>query len=89
VTIRIGIDLWNHFADSGLAFLEMACAIIRACIIPSESQPEDYRFTIRDLRSIISLDVIPADYNLSVLQRSQWEWLFFFARHFCDSLESK
>lgn len=88
VTIRIGIELWNHFAESGLAFLEMACAIIRACVTPSDTGPEDYLFTIRDLKSIISLDPVPASYNVSVLQRSQWEWLFFFARHFCDSIEN-
>ena len=86
VTVRIGIELWNHFAESGLAFLEMACAIIRACVSPIDNHDSNYDFTIKDLGSIIDLDVVPADYNVSVLQRSQWEWLFFFARHFCDSL---
>ena len=67
----------------------MACAIIGACVAPSETEPEDYPFTIRDLKAIISLDPVPTDYHVSVLQRSQWEWLFFFARHFCDSLEDR
>jgi len=77
VTIRIGEELWNHFADNGQAFLEMACAVIRACVTPSDTQPEDYQFTIKDLKDIISLDVVPTDYNISLLQRSQWEWFFF------------
>jgi hypothetical protein len=34
----------------------------------------------------VSLAVVPKDYNVSILQRSQLEWLFFFARHFCDDL---
>ena len=89
VTIRIGIELWDHFAGGGSAFLELACALIRACIAPTDTEPEDYPFTIRDLASIISLDIIPPGYNVSILQRSQWEWLFFFVRHFCDSLESR
>lgn len=87
VTVRIGVELWNHFADDGQAFFEMACAVIRACVTPSDTEPEDYKFVIRDLKSIISLDVVPEDYNVSLLQRSQWEWLFFFTRHFYDILQ--
>ena len=86
VTIRIGIELWNHFGDRGTAFMEMCCAIIRACISPSDTQPKDHKFTIADLPAIISLKSVPNGYNVSLLQRSQLEWLFFFARHFCDEL---
>ncbi len=89
VAVRIGIELWNHLADNGLAFLEMACALIRACVSPSDTEPEDCAFTIRDLNSIISLDVVPDDFNVSILQHSQLEWLFFFARHFCDSIANE
>jgi len=89
VTIRIGIELWNHFAEHGQAFFEMACAVIRACVTPSDVEPEEYQFTIRDLKSIISLEPVPEDYNVSVLQRSQWEWFFFFVRHFYDTLGNR
>jgi hypothetical protein len=39
-----------------------------------------------DLDEIISLEPVPKNFNVSILQRSQLEWLFFFARHFCDEL---
>lgn len=86
VTIRIGTELWNYFAHRGSAFVEMVVALIRACITPSNTEADDYAFTISDLRSIISLDVVPDDFNVGLLQRSQLEWLFFIARHFCDDL---
>jgi Type II restriction endonuclease EcoO109I len=86
VNVRIGIELWNYFADDGQAFFEVACAIIRACVTPSDTEAEDYTFTIKDLKDIISLDPVPETFNVSVLQRSQWEWFFFFVRHFYDVL---
>lgn len=86
VTIRIGVDLWNYFGGSTRTFVEMASAVIRACISPSDTQPANHVFTIADLPQIISLDAVPPEYNVSLLQRSQLEWLFFFARHFCDEL---
>lgn len=86
VTVRIGVDLWSYIAGHDQAFLEMCVAIIRACVSPSDTEPGDYSFTIADLSSIISLDSVPNDFNVSILQRSQLEWLFFFARHFCDEL---
>ena len=86
VTVRIGIELWNYIAGQELAFIELATALIRACVTPSDAQPDEYKFTIADMADTISLDVVPMDYNVSILQRSQLEWLFFFARHFCDDL---
>lgn len=86
ITIRIGIELWNYIAGSELAFLEMCVALIRACVSPSDTQPSDHEFTIVDLEEIISLEPVPSDFNVSILQRSQLEWLFFLARHFCDEL---
>ena len=86
VTIRVGVELWNYIAGSEMAFVEMCVALIRACVAPSETQPSDYKFTIVDLAEIISLQSVPSDFNVSILQRSQLEWLFFFARHFCDEL---
>ena len=88
VTIRVGIDLWNHFSDRQTTFLEMACALIRACVLPTDAMSESPKYTIADLGEIIALDIVPSQFNVSVLQRSQLEWLFFFARHFCDQLEN-
>jgi Type II restriction endonuclease EcoO109I len=86
VTVRIGIELWNYIAGRRLAFMELATALIRACVAPSDAHPAHYDFTIADMADIIRLDVVPNHYNVSILQRSQLEWLFFFARHFCDEL---
>jgi len=86
VTVRIGIELWTYIAGSELAFMEMCVALIRACVSPSDTQPADHKFTIVDLEEIISMGPVPKDFNVSILQRSQLEWLFFFARHFCDEL---
>jgi len=49
---------------------------------------DPYHFIIKDLKDIISLGPLPEDFNVSVLQRSQWEW-FFFVRHFYDTLENR
>jgi hypothetical protein len=64
----------------------MCVALIRACVSPSDTQLKNHRFTIVDLEEIVSLDPVPKNFNVSILQRSQLEWLFFFARHFCDEL---
>jgi hypothetical protein len=86
VTVRIGIELWNYITGRDLGFMEMCAALIRACVSPSDTQPKDHKFTIVDLKEIISLGPVPSNFNVSILQRSQLEWLFFFARHFCDQL---
>jgi hypothetical protein len=86
VTIRIGAELYNYLAGHDKAFVEVCAALIRACIAPSDIQPADYPFTIVDLPEAISLQTVPPTYNVSILQRSQLEWLFFTARHFCDEL---
>jgi hypothetical protein len=49
-------------------------------------QPTAHQFTTADLPQIISLRSVPDDFNPALLQRSQLEWLFFFARHLCDVL---
>ncbi len=86
VAVRIGVDLWTHIAGDDRAFVELFAALIRACVAPTDAEPDDYTFTIADLASIISLDPVSDDYNVGILQRSQLEWLFFVARHFCDRL---
>lgn len=84
VTIRMGIDLYHHIAGHKTAFIEMCAALIRACIAPSDTEASDYAFAIVDLPEIISLSDLPDAFNVGILQRSQLEWLFFIARHFCD-----
>lgn len=86
VTIRIGIELSSYITGKDLGFMEMCVALIRACVSPSDTQPQNHPFTIVDLEEIISLKPVSPDFNVSILQRSQLEWLFFFARHFCDQL---
>jgi hypothetical protein len=86
VAVRIGVELWNYIGGHELAFLELAVALIRACVAPSDAEPKDYEFTIADLADIIGLESVPEKFNVSILQRSQLSWLLFFARHFCDEL---
>ncbi len=66
--------------------MEMCVALIRACVSPGDATPHDHPFAIVDLAQITSLGGVPRDFNVSILQRSQLEWLFFLARHFCDGL---
>lgn len=86
VTIRIGTDLWNYIGGTDSMFTELSASIIRACITPSDAKPVEHEFQIRDLPAIISMQSVPNDFNVALLQRSQLEWFFFFARHFCDRL---
>ncbi|MCU1300752.1 MAG: hypothetical protein JWQ87_1036 [Candidatus Sulfotelmatobacter sp.] len=86
VTIRIGVDLWNYIGGTDSMFTELSTSIIRACITPSDVDPADYKFQIKDLPEIISMQSVPENFNVALLQWSQLEWFFFFARHFCDRL---
>ena len=86
VTVRIGIDLWNYVAGHDLAFLEICSSLLRACVKPSDPETGKQEYAIADLKDIISLAGVPAAYNTRIIQRSQLEWLFFLARHFCDGL---
>ena len=88
VAVRIGTDWWNHLATNESCYVELCVALIRACVLPSTdgSVPGDY--TISDMHEIISISGLPSDFNVAILQRSQIEWLFFLARHFCDELEA-
>lgn len=84
--VRIGVELWSHIAGDDKALTELCVALIRACVAPTDTEAGEYAFTIADLASIISVDSVPDGYIVSILQRSQLEWLFFLARHFCDRL---
>ncbi len=83
VSVRIGTDWWSYIGGE-LAFPEIMTSLIRACVIPTNKPPESCDYTIADLGEIVSTSIAPDDFNVSIIQKSQLEWLFFFARHYCD-----
>jgi hypothetical protein len=85
VAVRIGLDWWN-FLGGATCFVELSAALIRACIRPTDSGAAQGRYVIADLSDIVSVRCVPENFNVSILQRSQLEWLFFVARHFCDEI---
>lgn len=85
-TVRVGIDWWRYLGGEN-AWLEVCVALIRACINPTGPRTDQPQYTISDLSSIVTLPALAADYNVSLLQESQYEWLLFLARHFCDGFE--
>jgi hypothetical protein len=85
VTIRIGLDWWRYLGGKS-CLLEMCVALVRACVAPGTADPESQEYMIADLFDIVSLEGIPDGFNASILQHSQWPWLFFLSRHFCDEL---
>lgn len=85
VSIRIGLSWWMHLGG-GYCFIELALALIRACVAPSNNAQTEMNYTICDLEEIISTRDVPIDFNVSILQKSQLEWFFFFCRHFCDKI---
>lgn len=85
VTVRIGLDWWNHLGGP-TCFAEVFTALIRACINPGASDQDTYTYVISDLSQIVSTTSVNDNYNVSLLQRSQIPWLFLMARHFCDEL---
>ena len=86
VAVRIGTEWWAHLGGSH-TLMETMCALIRACVTPASSAEKGAAYTISDLGEIISIEGVPDDYNVSLLQRSQIQWLFFLARHYCDRIE--
>ena len=85
VSVRIGVDWWQHLGgDTGL--VEICVALIRACVAPGDIDQPDHAYAISDLSKIVSLTTVPADFIISIVQRSQLPWFFFLARHFCDDL---
>lgn len=86
VAVRIGGDWWAHLGGPH-TLVEVLCALIRSCVAPASVPEATTEYTISDLGDIISTEGVPGDYNVSLLQRSQIQWLFFLARHYCDRLE--
>lgn len=85
VTIRIGLDWWKHLGGE-YCFVEVMVALIRACINAGMSDPDDFKYVISDLKSIVSSKSIAESYNVSLLQKSQLPWLMLMAGHFCDAI---
>ncbi len=85
VAVRIGADWWAHLGNSH-TLMEIMCALIRACVVPASRPEQGVIYTISDLEEITSMDSVPDDFNVSLLQRSQLPWLFFLARHYCDKI---
>lgn len=84
-TVRVGLEWWNHLGGP-TAWLELCIALIRACIAPQSLAAPRATYRISDLAQILDLGGLPDGYNVSLLQRSQLEWLLFLSRHFCDEL---
>lgn len=86
VDIKIGYDWWQYLGGQ-YGLLELVIALIRATIVPEKFESSDYVYTISDVKSIIDVSKVPEDFNISILQRSQLEWLYFILYHFCDEFE--
>ncbi len=88
-SVRIGKAWWDYMGGPQ-CFVSLCAAMIRACVQPGvtggESDAVGHAYTIQDLGQITSLASVPQDYNVSILQRGQLQWMFFIARHFCDQL---
>jgi hypothetical protein len=84
VKIRIGSEWWTYLGGRH-CFIELCIALIRACVRP-EAAKRTNNYMISDLSQIISTAEVPNNFNVGILQRSQIEWLFFIARHFCDKI---
>lgn len=87
-TVRIGIEWWEYLGGKD-TWIELCCALIRACILPVSASPPAAAYTISDLPDILDLSMLPAGYNVSILQNSQFEWLLFLARHFSDGFAAE
>jgi len=85
VSIRIGAELFSYLGGN-LALIELLCSLIRACVVPANPLRKEPNYSISDLRDIISTVSVPKEFNVGILQRSQLEWLFFLARHYCDMI---
>lgn len=85
VKVRHGLDWWRHLGGDH-ALLEILVALIRACVTLTTRRQNPAPYSIRDLGQIVSIAGVPPKFNVSLLQRSQIEWLFFLVSHFCDRL---
>jgi Type II restriction endonuclease EcoO109I len=85
-TVRVGKDWWDYLGGP-LCLTEICVALIRACVAPGQADTPGTRYTISDLAEITSWPTGHAGLNVSILQTSQYPWLFFLMSHFCDKLD--
>jgi hypothetical protein len=86
-TIRVGKEWWD-FLGGDTCLVEVCTALVRACVTPGDADHADHRYVMADLNDIVSTSGVPDGFNVALLQREQLPWLFFLARHFCDSLKA-
>lgn len=84
-TVRVGIDWWGYLGGPD-TWVELCIALIRSCIPVAPPRQDMPEYLISDLASILDTSKLPDGFNVAVLQSSQFEWLLFLARHFCDGL---
>lgn len=84
-SVRIGLEWWSYLGGED-SWIEVSAALIRACVDPGKARPKTPSYVISDLAQILSLPAVANEFNISLLQRSQLEWILFLARHFCDEL---
>lgn len=86
VTVRIGYDWWTYLRGNPQTYIELCVALIRSCVEPTNTSDDTHSYIISNLASIVSTDIIPTNFNVGILQKSQYPWLFFLVKHFCDDL---
>jgi len=84
-TVRVGKEWWDYLGGP-LCLMEVCIALIRSCVSPGQLDPSGTKYAISDLAEIVSWPTGHSPVNVSVLQASQYPWLFFLMRHFCDKL---
>ncbi len=83
--VRIGTDWWSYLGGE-TAFVEVAVALVRACVALGQMPGEPSNYSIPDLASALSTSEVPPTYNVGLIQRDQLPWLFLTAWHYCDDL---
>lgn len=81
--VKVGRQWWAHLGGP-YALLEVLTSLTRACTGISAAEIPGDQFELPDLRRIVA--GVPDDYNVSLLQGSQLQWIFMLATHFADSL---
>ena len=82
-TVRVGIEWWEYLGNAN-TWIEVCCALIRACIVPGGVEKKSASYSIVDLEDILDMRDLDKGYNVSLLQKSQLEWLLFLAHHLSD-----
>lgn len=84
VDVKIGVDLWQYIGIRPETYLEVSIALVRACTKPITGVDSKTDFTILDFKQLTSTDLMDEDFNVSIIQRSQIEWLYLLVSHYCD-----